>query len=200
MVASTAPGGYVGRALRAATLEYEEERSLRDTIDWISMDAPRMRDLIDDPVLAVHSEVTFSSLPNVGGRSTSGKADLVADRLREVGFDVLYVDFSPPGVRTCGSSGPSCPAWRSRRRATAGSGPATCDACSLATTVSPDQATPPAQRPGAHRILLPEREREAFGGMAWLDVDALARTVGRLYPLYREPSRHVATLVAEGVL
>ena len=199
MVASTAPGGYVGRALRAATLEYEEERSLRDTIDWISIDAPRMRDLIDDPVLAVHSEVPFSSLPT-SAEGPSGKADLVANRLRAVGFDVLYIDFSPPGVTDVRVVRAVVPGLEVETASYGRIG-----ARNLRRLLARDDGLagsgePPAQRPGAHRILLPEREREAFGGMAWLDVDALARTVGRLYPLYREPSRHVATLVAEGVL
>jgi hypothetical protein len=33
---------------------------------------------------------------------------------------------------------------------------------------------------------------------AWLDYEALRRSVGNLYPLYREPGRHVAALAAEG--
>jgi hypothetical protein len=49
-------------------------------------------------------------------------------------------------------------------------------------------------------VLLPESERESFPADPWLDVDALDEKVGRLYPLYREPSRHLAALVADGVL
>ncbi|MEK8106270.1 hypothetical protein NKG94_15735 [Micromonospora sp. M12] len=33
--------------------------------------------------------------------------------------------------------------------------------------------------------------RERLGGDAWLDLNGVARTIGPLYPLYREPSRHV---------
>jgi ribosomal protein S12 methylthiotransferase accessory factor len=53
---------------------------------------------------------------------------------------------------------------------------------------------------GARPILLPESDREEFGPAPWLDVEEMERRVGRLYPLYREPSRHVAALVASGVL
>ncbi len=204
MVASTSPGSYVGRALRDATLEYEEERSLRDTIDWISMDASQMRDLIDDPVLAVRSTVEFSSLPtsSAGPERDTNKADLVAGRLREAGFDVLYVDFTSPEGETAGV--------RVVRAIVPGLEVETASygrigARNLRRLLARDDGLvgmgePPADRPGARRILLPERERGVFEGAAWLDVDALNRTVGRLYPLYREPSRHVATLVAEGVL
>ena len=49
---------------------------------------------------------------------------------------------------------------------------------------------------GARRILLtPETEKEI--GPAWLDYEAVERTVADFYPLYREPGRHVAVLAAE---
>ena len=51
-------------------------------------------------------------------------------------------------------------------------------------------------RPAARYILLtPEMEREM--GPAWLDDEAVERTVANFYPLYREPGRHVAALAAE---
>lgn len=51
-------------------------------------------------------------------------------------------------------------------------------------------------RPAAHLILLtPEMEREM--GRAWLDYEAVERTVANFYALYREPGRHVAALAAE---
>ncbi len=56
---------------------------------------------------------------------------------------------------------------------------------------------PPAR---ARPILLPKSDRDELGPRTWLDVEALHGTVGRLYPLYREPSRHVSALVASGVL
>ncbi len=56
---------------------------------------------------------------------------------------------------------------------------------------------PPAQ---AKPILLPKSDRDELGPRPWLDIEALHGTVGRLYPLYREPSRHVTALVASGVL
>ena len=54
--------------------------------------------------------------------------------------------------------------------------------------------------PGARPILLPGQNREESGPAPWLDAELLQKRVGRLYPLYREPSRHVAALVASGVL
>ena len=98
-MAAVAPGAYAGRAVRSATREYEEEPFLGQAVDWLRLDARGMYDLIRDPVLAVRSEVPFSSLPTSGGgtEDAAGKADLLVGRLSEEGFDVLFVDFSPPG-------------------------------------------------------------------------------------------------------
>ncbi len=194
-MAAVAPGTYVGRALRAATREHEEERSLRESVDWLRMEAGEMRDLLEDPVLAVRSEVDFSSLPEGTGGSGS-KAELVAGQLREEGFDVLYVDFSPPGddIRVVKAIVPGLEVE------TASYG--RIGARNLRRLLDRDDGLvgmgdPP---PGGRRILLPERERGSFPEEPWLDVGALVGKVGRLYPLYREPSRHLAALVADGVL
>ncbi len=194
-MAAVAPGTYVGRALRAATREHEEERSLRESVDWLDLGAGEMRDLLEDPVFTVRSEVEFSSLP----MSTPGPgsvADLVVSRLAEEGFDVLFVDFSPPGggisvVKTIvpgleveTASYGRIGARNLRRLLDCDDG--------LAGTGDPP--------PGGRKVLLPESERESFPAGPWLDVEALDEKVGRLYPLYREPSRHLAALVANGVL
>jgi ribosomal protein S12 methylthiotransferase accessory factor len=120
----------------------------------------------------------------------------VAGRLRGGGLDPLYVDLSPPGeeVRVVRAIVPGLEvetasygrigARNLRRMLRRDDGLVGTDA-------------PP---PGAERILLPEKHREEFGPAPWLDVGALNEQVGRLYPLYREPSRHAAALVADGVL
>ena len=194
---AVAPGAYVGRALRAATPVHEEERGLRESVAWLGLAAREMRDLLEDPVFSVRSWADFSSLPEPpSGWGDDSAADRVAGRLRERGLDPLYVDLSPPGeevsvvraivpgleVET--ASYGRIGARNLRRMLRRDDGLVGTDA-------------PPA---GAKRILLPERHREEFGPTPWLDAQALDKRVGRLYPLYREPSRHVAALVADGVL
>ncbi len=44
---------------------------------------------------------------------------------------------------------------------------------------------------------LPAGAAERLGGPAWLDVAAVDRIVGRLYPLYREPEVHSAPIALE---
>ena len=48
--------------------------------------------------------------------------------------------------------------------------------------------------PGAAPVRLPAHEAAKFGQTPWLDVDAVDRIVGGLYPLYREPEVHYAPL------
>jgi hypothetical protein len=77
---AVAPGAYVGRAIRAATLEHEEERGLREAVAWLGLGAREMRDLLEDPVFSVRSRVDFSSLPELqtgtdeGSRRTAWRA------------------------------------------------------------------------------------------------------------------------------
>jgi hypothetical protein len=52
--------------------------------------------------------------------------------------------------------------------------------------------------PGAAPVLLTAEGRERLGGDAWLDRAAVDRTVGELYPLYREPTRHAVARAAAG--
>ena len=139
-----------------------------------------------------------SSLPTTSEETGDAEDldDLVAGRLRGEGLDPLFVDLSPPGgeVRVVKAIVPGLEvetasyarigARNLRRLLRRGD--------ALAGTDDPP--------PGARPILLPEGERERFGPEPWLDVAAIDRTVGRLYPLYREPSRHLAALVADGVL
>jgi thiazole/oxazole-forming peptide maturase SagD family component len=193
---AVAPAAYAGRAIRAATLEHEEERALRDAVDWLRLDPYEMRELLEDPVFAVRSELDFSSLPGPPDEGNGSQADLVSDRLRADGLDLLYVDLSPPGggIRVVKAIVPGLEVETASY--------ARIGARNLRRMFRRDDdlvgtGDPP---PGARRILLPERDLEELGPEPWLDVEALDRKVGRLYPLYREPSRHVTALVAAGVL
>lgn len=193
---AVAQASYVGRVIRAATLQHEEERALRGAVDWLGLDAHEMRGLLENPVFAVRSRVAFSSLPRPSEPDGDARADLVAGRLREGGLDPLYVDLSPPeggihvikaivpGLEVETGSYARIGARNLRRMLRQGD--------ALVGTENPP--------PGARRILLPETEWEEFGPYPWLDVESLNAKVGRLYPLYREPSHHVASLVASGVL
>ena len=193
---AVAPAPAVARLLRAATLEGEEERALRESVAWLGLDARAMRELLEDPVFVVRSEVDFSSLPEAPETDGDSQADLVVERLREGGLDPLYVDLSPPegGVHVTKAIVPGLEVETGSY--------ARIGARNLRRMLRRDDGLVGAQDPppGARRILLPERAREEFGPEPWLDVAALDEKVGRLYPLYREPGHHLPALVAAGVL
>ena len=52
---------------------------------------------------------------------------------------------------------------------------------------------------GWGRVHLTAEAEERLGGPAWFDREGARRRVGPLYPLYREPGRHVAARVFAGV-
>ncbi|MDQ3318073.1 MAG: YcaO-like family protein, partial [Actinomycetota bacterium] len=122
--------------------------------------------------------------------------DLVAGRLREGGLDPLYVDLSPPSRDVCVIRA-IVPGLEVETASYGRLG-----ARNLRRMLCRDDELVGTERPppGALPVLLPAADREEFGPHPWLDVESLGRKVGRLYPLYREPSRHVAALLAAGVL
>ena len=196
-----APPGYVEH-FRGSPLGSEEDRSLEEMLRWLSLSGPEMLDLLRDNVLAVRSRVPFSGLPHSpqGGTEDDREAllETVTGKLAAAGLDVLYVDFSPrggeggvhvvhaivPGLEVETASYGRIGARNLRRLLERGS-----DLVGL--------GEPPEGRPRARRIPLSAREETRLGGPAWFDYGALEETVGRLYPLYREPGRHVSALAAE---
>lgn len=189
------PPGYVER-FRESPLGSEEDRSLRATLDWLNLSHEEMVGLLADAPLAERDRVPFSSLPTIG-TDREASLDHLAERLGAEGYEILYVDLSPrdglgvravkalvPGLEVETMSYGRIGARNLRRLLGRGS-----DLVGL--------GDPPTDRPRARRILLPEREQEKIGGPAWFDYGAAEETVGRLYPLYREPGRHVAALTAE---
>ena len=147
-------------------------------------------------VYAIHSHVAFSDLPHTeldpGDRVKV--LSVVVDRLRDAGLDVLYVDYSSPNGEVSAVKA-IVPGLEVETMSYGRIGPR-----NLRRLLDRDSdliVTGDASgRPAARRILLaPEWEAEL--GQAWFDFEELERTVGNLYPLYREPGRHVAALAAE---
>jgi len=151
-----------------------------------------MKNFLYDPIYTVRQTIPLASLPDAGLDLTD-RAHLLAAvvrRLKDAGLDILYVDYSPeggpravkaivPGLEVETMSYGRIGARNLRRLLERGS-----DLVRVGKTER------------SARILLPERH-EAELGPAWLDRGAVERALGGLYPLYREPGRHVAALAAE---
>lgn len=200
-VDSISPPGYVER-FRSQPLGSEEDRSLEETLKWLSLSHSELRNLIADPILTERDRVALSEVPHTPMDEETPDyrerlLDVVVDRLAESGLEVLYLDLTPgdeatnaakaikalvPGLEVETMSYDRIGPRNLRRLLARGS--------DLVLTRDSEG------RPGARRILLtPDLEAEL--GPAWLDHDVVERIVGDLYPLYREPGRHVAALAAE---
>ncbi|AHY47682.1 hypothetical protein RradSPS_2399 [Rubrobacter radiotolerans] len=188
------PEGYVER-FRKKPLGSEEGRSLEATLDWLAKPREELRRLVA-PILSVERTVPLADLPTTPVPEDPGALlDLLQKRLGGEGFEILYADVSPSeGARAVKALVPGLEVEtlsygrigeRNLARlldldlGVAGLGPA------------------PKDRPEARRVLLTEEAEERFGGPAWFDYAAAEEVVGELYPLYREPGRHVAALARE---
>ncbi len=178
-----APDGYVEHAA-AEQLFVEESRSLDAMLDWLRRSPAELQELMAPRFHSERHRVPLSGLPTTPNpQDPSALLDLLVERLD--GMEVLWVDFTAgagPGCRSLKAIVPGlevetatyhrCGERNLRRlepRGLAGRGD-----------------VPPGAKP------LP-----AVRG-AWLATDRIDALVGELYPLYREPDRHVAGKVLAG--
>lgn len=186
-VAAIAPPGYLDDYLREVSTEDEEVRALDAMVDWLGRSNAEMVDLLGASVLAQRRRVAFDTLPD-------GTGPPVAERLAADGFEVLVVDLSPPGADKVAVAKVIVPGLEVETMSYHRIGER--NVRRLLERESPlvGLGSPP---PGARPVRLTPDAEERLGGPAWLDVGAVDELVGPLYPLYREPGRHVAPLTAE---
>ena len=192
------PSGYLER-FRDKPLGSEEDRSLEAMLGWLSMSYKELRGLLSAP-FSERERVPFTSLPSVP--ELGGPTDLLQEMTRRLAaedFEVLYVDVSPegegsPDVRAAKVVVPGLEVETMSYGRIGGRNVRRLLARDLGLV---GLGSPPKDRPHAKQVLLTKREEAELGGPAWFDYEAADRVVGRLYPLYREPGRHVAALEAE---
>ncbi len=194
-VARVAPPGYLERFRAYHTLGGEESRSLGAMLDWLRLDQPALKSMLADTVLSRRATKRFDELPTWDGPlAGTGLVAELARRFAAAGMEVLYVDFSPPhapGVHVVKAVVPGLEVETMSYHRIGERG-----VRKLLGRGSPlvgVGATPP----GAAPVRLPPGAAERLGGPAWLDVAAVDRIVGRLYPLYREPEVHSAPISME---
>ena len=191
-LAGLVPDDYLTHVVGKIDLAAEEPRALQAMVEWLGASDAVIRERLA-PVLAVRGSVSLQSLPTVAPGDADGPQErlaLVTGRLADAGLDVLAVDFSPPGgeivalkaivpglemetmsYHRIGERGVRRLLDRQSEWVSIGDG-----------------------RNGMRRVPLTAAAEARLGGTAWLDIDAIDRTVGALYPLYREPSGHTAQL------
>jgi ribosomal protein S12 methylthiotransferase accessory factor YcaO len=179
-VLALAPQRYREHVTRLDTAD-EEPRALQAMLAWLEKSPGELRELVARTT-AVTTTVALDALPHTPDRSAY-------ELLTERGFDVLVVDLSPPGgevvVLKVVVPGLEVETMSYGR----------CGTRNLDRLLERDLGLVGADasdRPASARALrLPAADPRRG---AWLDPVAVRRVVGELYPLYREPARHVAAL------
>jgi ribosomal protein S12 methylthiotransferase accessory factor len=185
-----APPGYVDAFLDRAmpSLEQEETRALRAMLDWAGLDAATLKAHLSGSVFSAQGSKRFAELPSGPSGDTRARGRLARETLEAAGFDVLYVDCSPAGgaigvakVIVPGLEVETMSYHRVGER----------NARKLMERDSPlirFDGPSDTLRP----VRLTEEALDRLGGrQPYLDIAAVDRAVGALYPLYREPEAHL---------
>jgi len=194
-IASVAPPGYLDRFRAYHTLGGEENRSLSAMVEWLHLDRPALKSRLADTVLSRRDKQWFEALPTWDGPlSGTGLVEELARRFGQAGMEILYFDYSPPhapGVYVVKAVVPGLEVETMSYHRIGERG-----VRKLLDRGSPlaGLGAPP---PGAAPVRLPSGAAERLGGPAWLDIAAVDRIVGGLYPLYREPEVHSAPIAME---
>ncbi|MGF1582898.1 MAG: YcaO-like family protein [Gemmataceae bacterium] len=191
-VRAVSPTGYLEAYAATFKEETQEPRALEAMIEWCSADRERLVGLLSDKVFSQRTAIPLTSLSSLDDVVTPGRRlEVVVDRLRQAGMDILYFDYSPVGgdisVTKAIVPGLECETMSYRRIGERG-------LRKLMQRSSPMAGI--GERPEhALEVLLTSDALERLGGPAWLDPRVVDDVVGDLYPLYREPNSHAAQLV-----
>jgi ribosomal protein S12 methylthiotransferase accessory factor len=190
-----APPGYLDRFRGYHSLDGEESRSLREMVGWLGLDQLTLKSMLADTVLSRRTTERFDALPTWDGPlSGTGLVEELARRFAANGMEILYFDWSPahaPGVHVVKAFVPGLEVETMSYHRIGARG-----VRKLLERGSPlaGLGDPP---PGAAPVRLPADQAATFAALPWLDVAAVDRIVGRLYPLYREPEVHSAPISME---
>ena len=163
-----------------------EPRALAAMREWAGLDHRNLRAIVEPILLRETGRIAVADLPRVDSAATGTPAALLAmvlDRLS--GFDVLVAagrvgDIHAAKVIVPGLEVETLSYGRIGERVLR----------RLLDRSSPLVGLGAADTPTRWGIRLDEAAQQRIGGPAWLDRNEVDAALGRLYPLYREPSRH----------
>ena len=190
-----APPGYFERFRGYHTLGGEESRALREMVAWLSLDQGALKGMLADTVLSRTGVQAFGDLPTWDGPlAGTGLVEELARRFAVAGMEILYFDWSPahaPGVHVVKAFVPGLEVETMSYHRIGARGVRTLmERGSGLVGVG-------AMPAGAAPVRMTAAEMAGFAGAPWLDVAAVDRIVGGLYPLYREPEVHSAPISME---
>jgi ribosomal protein S12 methylthiotransferase accessory factor len=184
------PPGYVKAFIDKAlpSLDLEEGRALKAMLEWIVQPAEGIAETLRDTVYSERSTKRFTDLPTTAAPDGHARGRIARERLEQAGFDVLYVDCSPPGGAV-GVVKAIVPGLEVETMSYHRIGERN-------TQKLIERDHPMIRFGEATDTLLPVRLTpeaiERFGGQPLFDTALADRIVGSHYPLYREPESHHA--------
>ena len=186
-----APDGYL-EAFRPATMRSEDDRALNEMRGWMELSHPQFFEMLRAPIFAVNQIVKLSELPTIRVDDDAHLLAVLTERLNADDLEVYYAQFTPPGAPVCvlkavvpglevetmtygriGARNLARLLHRGSPLVGLGNAPAT-----------------------ARPVVLSEADQKRFPD-AWFDGAQLNQIIGPLYPLYREPGRHVLGFMKE---
>ena len=194
-VRAAAPAGYVDLFASPAAMRSEDERALWEMRGWMAQGHAEFFEMIRRPVFARRETVRFADLPTTAVADVDALLRLLTERLAGAGLEVIYVDFTPAGdspvtVLKAIVPGLEVETMTYRRIGARNVRRLLASGREIVGIGEPRPA-------GALSVRLTARDTAIFGATAWFDPAAVDRAMGRLYPLYREPGRHVVAITAE---
>ena len=190
-IRALAPDGYL-RAFRPATMRSEDDRALNQMRDWMSLSHQQFFEMLRDPIFTVRETVKFSELPTTQIHNDAQLLQLLTERLNAENLEIYYSQFTPKDAAVCVLKA-IVPGLEVETMTYQRIG-----ARNLARLLERDSPlvglgnAPATSRP----IALNAQNQARFPG-AWFDGAQLDAIIGDLYPLYREPGRHVLGFMEE---
>jgi ribosomal protein S12 methylthiotransferase accessory factor len=185
LVDRVSPHGYRARAVAQGgqSARATERRALTAMRDWSRRTPGELKAWLADTSYSVKSHKDYSTLPSTPAADARMRGAITRARVEAAGFDILYVDMSPPGqgvsvvrVIVPGMEVETMSYYRIGERNTqkllAANSP-------LIRFGTPTSTLKP--------VRLTEQALERFGRKPLFDTALADATVGPLYPLYREP-------------
>lgn len=172
----------------------QEDRAVREMQRWSSMSAVQLSDLVAPTLYRTARTVPLESLGGAGVPGTDPAAVLTELLRRLEDFDVLYLAAGEPGgiravkVLVPGLEVETMSYLRIGERVLRRLLDRDSELVGLGAPATADQLP----------IHLTAEATQRIGDTAWFDRSVVARLVGGLYPLYREPDRFAMQRLARG--
>ena len=183
-----APDGYL-ESFRPSSMRSEDDRALREMRGWMKMSHEKFFEMLRVPVFEVNKTVRFSELPHTPVADARALLTFLTDQLTRENLEILFFDCtphdSPATILKVVVPGLEVETMTYERIGTR-------NFQRLMQRNSPlvGQGTAPI---GAKPVRLVGEKDRRF----WFDSAQKEQIVGALYPLYREPGRHVIGFLDE---